>query len=97
MSLLQKKGNVLCVNLKLYWYPDWLYGHPAGDAVLQKCVSVISSKLREHDIVIRYAGDEFIIVLERISKKEVRYILTRLEQAVKENPVEFENKTISMK
>ena len=70
------------------------FGHPAGDAVLQRCVSVISSKLRENDVIIRYAGDEFIIVLNNIGKREAKRILTRLEQAVKGNPVEYEGESI---
>lgn len=91
------RGNctILMVDIDNFKRINDKYGHPAGDAVLRKCVSVIGSKLRENDEIIRYAGDEFIIVLNNISKKEAKHILTRLEQAVKDNPVEYENESIS--
>lgn len=92
-----RQGNctVLMLDIDNFKKINDIYGHPAGDTVLQNCVSVIRSKLREYDEIIRYAGDEFIIVLNNINKKEAEHILKRFEQAVKDNPVEYENQSIS--
>ncbi|MFW5890915.1 MAG: GGDEF domain-containing protein [Candidatus Woesearchaeota archaeon] len=38
-----------------------VYGHSTGDFVLKETVSRIKKTIREHDIVARYGGDEFII------------------------------------
>lgn len=97
LSNMITRGNctVVVVDIDNFKKINDKYGHPAGDAVLQKCVSVIRSKLREYDEIIRYAGDEFIIVLNNISKREAEHILKRFEQAVKDNPVEYENQSIS--
>ncbi len=39
------------------------YGHRAGDQVLQMCASLLLEMVREEDIVARWGGEEFIIVL----------------------------------
>lgn len=39
------------------------YGHLMGDHVLKELSSLISCNLREQDILVRYGGDEFLIIL----------------------------------
>ncbi len=43
------------------------YGHKAGDVVLQALAALISEKMRASDIICRYGGEEFIIVLPETS------------------------------
>ncbi len=45
------------------------YGHKAEDEVLKTVVNVISQNIREDDAVIRFGGDEFLIVLLGIKQK----------------------------
>ncbi|MBF0483686.1 MAG: GGDEF domain-containing protein [Candidatus Omnitrophica bacterium] len=44
------------------------YGHQKGDAVLKKTAALIKSHLREVDIVGRYGGDEFMVILPETNK-----------------------------
>jgi len=39
------------------------YGHDVGDIVIKKSVSIIQKELREDDILIRFGGEEFIIMM----------------------------------
>jgi diguanylate cyclase (GGDEF)-like protein len=39
------------------------YGHQVGDEVLQAIASLLHKAVRESDIVIRYGGDEFLVIL----------------------------------
>ncbi len=38
------------------------YGHDAGDAVLQHLTKVLFSITKQADVVIRYGGDEFVVI-----------------------------------
>lgn len=44
------------------------YGHAVGDFVLKEVVKVISSNIRAADAVIRLGGDEFLFIIQNISK-----------------------------
>ena len=40
------------------------YGHTVGDEVLQEFASIIKGELRQHDLVARWGGEEFLFVLK---------------------------------
>ena len=58
------------------------YGHPVGDQVLVKIVQVILSCVRSSDTLIRYGGDEFILLFEKISKPVFEDRIRKIEEAV---------------
>ncbi|ODS30822.1 MAG: two-component response regulator [Candidatus Scalindua rubra] len=45
------------------------YGHPTGDEVLKKLASTFKSLIRKTDLVVRYGGEEFAIILSETSKE----------------------------
>ena len=66
------------------------FGHQMGDKVLQTVASLLHEQVRENDLVVRYGGDEFLIVLIE-TNGELQMITKRIQQAVakrnKENPL----------
>ena len=44
-------------------------GHSVGDAALRTMVKTVKHCIRKTDILIRYGGDEFILILENIKKE----------------------------
>lgn len=70
------------------------YGHLVGDKVLKEVAHIISTSTRSGDIVGRYGGEEFIVLLPSISKESVIGIAEKIRKNVektvfKENNIEF--------
>ena len=57
------------------------YGHDGGDLVLTTVVKVIRHYIRRTDILVRYGGDEFVILIPR-SLKEAMHILEEFRRCV---------------
>lgn len=66
-------------------------GHAAGDALLQRAVTVIRSHLRSYDMVIRLGGDEFVCVMSGATIEDAgeRFATLRAELAADPQPCEL--------
>lgn len=64
-------------------YNDIL-GHPAGDDLLKTMAALLENKLRVSDIVGRYGGDEFTVILPRADHATAVEVGERLRRAVSE-------------
>jgi diguanylate cyclase (GGDEF)-like protein/putative nucleotidyltransferase with HDIG domain len=58
------------------------YGHHVGDEILRSVAQVSRAQVRSGDTLIRYAGDEFVAVLHRVTPDMVSEMKTRLQSAV---------------
>jgi diguanylate cyclase (GGDEF)-like protein len=64
------------------------YGHGEGDVVLQAVANRLVAALRPDDVVGRYGGEEFVVVLDRITNPgEAEALMERVRLAVSETPV----------
>jgi diguanylate cyclase (GGDEF)-like protein len=58
------------------------YGHPAGDELLRQVAMAIASAVRSNDVVYRYGGEEFCVLLPGASADEARLVAERIRWAV---------------
>ena len=58
------------------------YGHPAGDVVLRDIAAAIKSCIRSSDILVRYGGDEFLLLFPKMSEKDMAEKNKRIKEAV---------------
>ncbi len=63
------------------------YGHLNGDAVLHQLGQVISHRLRKSDLVCRFGGEEFAILLPDTKFEDAAELLDRIRAAVAEKPL----------
>ena len=60
------------------------HGHPAGDTVLRRVGTLLSEQTRAADVVGRYGGDEFLLVLPETSAEEAGRLAEKLRAALRE-------------
>lgn len=58
------------------------YGHLAGDVVLKDITAAIQSCIRSTDILIRYGGDEFLLLFPKMSEKNMLEKNKKIKKAV---------------
>ncbi|MFO8033338.1 MAG: GGDEF domain-containing protein [Desulfohalobiaceae bacterium] len=72
--------SILLLDLDHFKEVNDLYGHLAGDSVLQTFVQEISASLREVDLLARYGGEEFLVLLPRTELQQALQCAERLRQ-----------------
>jgi diguanylate cyclase (GGDEF)-like protein len=73
------------------------YGHDTGDDMLKYIAHSMMKMSRESDIVSRYAGDEFVIILPETGSANAKHLLERLEALFEEKPLVAGNQSIPVK
>ena len=63
------------------------YGHKAGDRVLDTTVQIIRSCIRKSDILVRYGGDEFLLILPDIEEKNFVERLKKIQEEIHKSQI----------
>jgi diguanylate cyclase (GGDEF)-like protein/putative nucleotidyltransferase with HDIG domain len=58
------------------------FGHKVGDKMLREVAHLIQEQLREYDFLARYAGDEFVAIVQEVGDVQVEDMSFRIESAV---------------
>ncbi|MEW8505877.1 MAG: GGDEF domain-containing protein [Candidatus Thiodiazotropha sp.] len=77
-SMSEKPMSILYFDLDNFKAVNDTYGHDAGDAVLRVAATQIRDTVRKGDSVIRWGGEEFIVVLPTAVHKEANDVITRI-------------------
>lgn len=64
------------------------FGHPAGDAVLREIAHSIKGCIRKTDILIRYGGDEFLLLFPKMSEEILERKMQEISEAVENIRIE---------
>ena len=65
------------------------YGHLVGDAILKEVSKTIKENIRQIDLVGRYGGEEFSIILTETGGKEAAYAAERIRQAIENRRIKI--------
>ncbi len=58
------------------------FGHKTGDQMLREVARILQAQLREYDFLARYAGDEFVAIVQDLTTEQVEELRERIESAV---------------
>lgn len=76
--------GVVMIDIDYFKRYNDTYGHQAGDVVLKEAASVLKESVRKKDMVIRYGGEEFLILLNGIKKKTAEEICQLIHNKLRE-------------
>jgi len=63
------------------------YGHLVGDAIIKEVSRVIKENIRQIDLLGRYGGEEFSIILTETAKEEAKFVAERIRQAIEDRRI----------
>jgi diguanylate cyclase len=63
------------------------YGHKAGDAVLTLVASIIKGAVRDTDMVFRYGGEEFVVLLDKLDFKNALTVAEKVRAQIESHPL----------
>jgi diguanylate cyclase (GGDEF)-like protein len=72
------------------------HGHECGDALLKYVAGQLGDTTRDSDVVARYGGDEFVIILPGTPVQEANKLLQRLQQHFKDKPMRYKEKALAV-
>ncbi len=99
LSLADRQGTsltVALVDLDHFKRVNDTHGHDMGDEVLKVVAKVLQSSLRGSDIVARFGGEEFVLILPGTSPEQAAAVLDRTRQLVAGTPIIAGGKTINV-
>jgi len=79
---LKAEVSLLVMDLNDFKEINDTHGHHIGDRALREVAKVLRAAIRPYDICVRYAGDEFIVVLAGCGRDEAENKRTELQQAI---------------
>jgi diguanylate cyclase (GGDEF)-like protein/putative nucleotidyltransferase with HDIG domain len=79
---LESEVSLLVMDLNGFKEINDTYGHQTGDRALRDVAQALRATIRPYDICVRYAGDEFIVVLAGCGRDEAEQKRQELQEAV---------------
>ena len=74
----------MLLDIDLFKAVNDTYGHSAGDRVLEQLSQLLNVTLRESDYLVRWGGEEFLIVVRYCTRSEVPELAERIRQTVEQ-------------
>lgn len=78
-----RSSALLFIDLDQFKYVNDTGGHAAGDNLLVTAANQISSAVRKRDLVARFGGDEFVVLLRQVKRNEARMIASEVLESMR--------------
>jgi len=80
----QRDTDILFIMVDLDHFKDVndTYGHGVGDLILKQMSSLLKKSCRDTDTIIRWGGEEFLIVSQNVCRENYTILVERIQQAV---------------
>lgn len=79
--------SLVLIDLDRFKFVNDFHGHLAGDAVLQRIARVLEQNCRRSDVVSRYGGDEFVVMMPETSLEQTLQLAGKLRHCIEHEPL----------
>jgi diguanylate cyclase (GGDEF)-like protein/putative nucleotidyltransferase with HDIG domain len=79
--------SLVLMDLDRFKFVNDFYGHLDGDLVLQRVAHILDENCRRSDVVARYGGDEFVILMPETDAEQSNQLATKLRSWLCADPV----------
>jgi diguanylate cyclase len=86
----------LMIDIDLFKRVNDTYGHPTGDRVLQHVAQAITQSVRPSDLVFRYGGEEFLVLLPDVDHTTALTAAERIRSRIAHPAKECPDVTVSV-
>jgi diguanylate cyclase (GGDEF)-like protein len=73
---------VIVIDIDNFKFVNDQYGHIAGDQVITMIADQLKHNVRASDLIVRYGGDEFLVVIESIEMKAAKAIAESIRSGI---------------
>jgi diguanylate cyclase (GGDEF)-like protein len=84
----QSNFTVISLDLDSFKNINDTYGHPTGDGVLQQTARVLLENSRHGDVIARFGGEEFMLILPETKQSQAKQVAERIRKAIANTPHE---------
>ena len=92
--------GILMIDIDYFKQINDKYGHDVGDRVLKEIASVIKGSVREADYVIRFGGEEILVLLVDVREGTAKKVAEKIRRAIENKVIEISGgvikKTVSI-
>lgn len=97
ISLRNKRPySALMIDVDHFKQINDTYGHEAGDLAIKHVSEILTQQSRESDIIARFGGEEFLILLLETDNRAAIIAGEKIRQALASSPLQFEQNSIPM-
>ncbi len=86
-------GLIMC-DLDFFKQVNDLYGHNIGDEVLKETSNVIKKSIRTSDLVVRFGGEEFLVLMLDINEGETLNVAEKIRETMEDTRIKVSDGTI---
>jgi len=86
-TLKRQPLSIIMVDIDHFKAINDQYGHDEGDRALVHVASLLKGSLRKHDIVARFGGEEFVVVIPKMTMRGAVVIAERIRRSVEGAPL----------